>query len=132
MKKRKPKILTRYNAASPTEFLHYVGNLPMRYLCRKLGRHERTIKDWMNGRAVIPPWAVAVLRLDALELELMRDQMGYTEIERRIQQPASIPARLLRPPANESLYASPLIRSELSTPAVPGANNDAMYAGTRE
>ncbi|CAB3775222.1 hypothetical protein [Paraburkholderia humisilvae] len=83
MTKRKPKILTRNNAASRNEFLYYARSLPMRHLCRTLQRHERTVKDWMKGHAVIPS---PVLRLQALEFELMRDQMGYTAIEREQRQ----------------------------------------------
>jgi hypothetical protein len=33
MKTRKPKILTRHNAAPLNEFLYYAGTLPMRHLC---------------------------------------------------------------------------------------------------
>ncbi|MEW6339594.1 MAG: hypothetical protein RXR20_09220 [Paraburkholderia sp.] len=108
MTKRKPKILTRNNAASPAEFQYYARSLPMRHLCRTLQRHERTIKDWMAGKAVIPPWAVAVLRLQALEYELMRDQMGFTAIEREAAQQASQPVIKPRPAANDALFVHQL------------------------
>jgi hypothetical protein len=106
MTRRKLNILTRHNAASPNEFIYYARSLPMRQLCRTLGRHERTIKDWMNGKSVIPPWAVAVLRLQALEYEFMRDQMGFTAIEREAASPSfqTLP-RARRPAANEPKYA---------------------------
>ncbi|GAB7524047.1 hypothetical protein PBS_30320 [Paraburkholderia sp. 2C] len=129
MTKRKPKILTRSNAASPNEFLHYARSLPMRHLCRTLGRHERTVKDWMNGKAVIPPWAVAVLRLQALEYELMRDQMGFTAIEREARRQDDIPSRLLTPPANEAAYASPLTINAQPDDATPPIRIDPEYAG---
>jgi hypothetical protein len=129
MSTRKPKILTRSNAASPNEFLHYARSLPMRHLCRTLGRHERTVKDWMNGKAVIPPWAVAVLRLQALEYELMRDQMGFTAIEREARRHDDIPARLLTPPANEALYASPLAPAAQPADAAPRVRIDSTYVG---
>jgi hypothetical protein len=105
MSTRKPKILTRHNAASLNEFQHYARSLPMRHLCRTLQRHERTIKDWMAGKAVIPPWAIAVLRLQALEYELMRDQMGYTALEREAATQAPQPVIKPRPAANDGLFA---------------------------
>ena len=108
MSTRKPKILTRHNAASLSEFQYYARSLPMRHLCRTLQRHERTIKDWMAGKAVIPPWAVAVLRLQALEYELMRDQMGFTAIEREAAQQALQPVIKPRPAANDALFAHQL------------------------
>jgi hypothetical protein len=50
------------------------------FLCpttkQTLNRSERTIRNWLNGTKVIPPCAVAVPRLQALEYELRFDQMG--------------------------------------------------------
>ena len=108
MATRKPKILTRHNAASLNEFQHYARSLPMRYLCRTLQRHERTIKDWMAGKAVIPPWAVAVLRLQTLEYQIMRDQMGFSAPEREAAQQAPQPVIKPRPAANDALFAHQL------------------------
>ncbi len=105
MTTRKPKILTRHNAASLPEFLYYARGLPIRHLCRILQRHERTVKTWMNGQAVIPPWAVAVLRLRMLEHELMKDQMGLTAIERERRSSAPQPVIKLRPSANDRQFA---------------------------
>jgi hypothetical protein len=81
----------------------------------------------MNGKAVIPPWAVAVLRLQALEYELMRDQMGFTAIEREARRQDDIPARLLTPPANEALYASSLTDAPPEN-AAPHIRIDPTYA----
>lgn len=105
MTHRKQKILTRHNAASLNEFHHYARGIPMRQLCRLLQRHERTVKTWIGGKAVIPPWAVAVLRLRTLEHELMKDQMGLTAIEheQREKQPTQVIQR--RPAANERQFA---------------------------
>jgi hypothetical protein len=106
MTTRKPKILTRHNAASHNEFLYYATGIPMRQLCRILQRHERTVKTWIDGKAVIPPWAVAVLRLRALEFELMRDQMGLTNIARGEPSKQPRPAvQHRRPAANEQQFA---------------------------
>ncbi|RKP46861.1 hypothetical protein [Trinickia fusca] len=100
---RKP--LTRHNAAPLAEFLYYANGLPMRYLCRTLQRHERTIKSWMSGQAVIPPWAVAVLRLRLLERDLIRDQMGLTAIEQEQRLKKPQPVIRPRPAANEEQFA---------------------------
>ena len=100
----KQRILTRHNTASLPEFQHYARGIPMRQLCRLLQRHERTVKTWITGKAVIPPWAVAVLRLRILEHELMKDQMGLTAIQReqRAKEAAQIIQR--RPAANERQF----------------------------
>jgi hypothetical protein len=105
MKSRTPKILTRHNAASLNEFLYYATGIPMRQLCRILQRHERTVKTWVTGNAVIPPWAVAVLRLRVLERELIRDQMGLTAIAREHDSRQPQPVIQRRPAANERQFA---------------------------
>ena len=105
MTTRKPRILTRHNAASLPEFLYYAKGIPMRQLCRILQRHERTVNTWISGRAVIPPWAVAVLRLRMLEHELMKDQMGLTAIEREQRLSPPQPVIKLRPSANDRQFA---------------------------
>ncbi|MFM0731089.1 hypothetical protein PQQ52_11425 [Paraburkholderia sediminicola] len=128
MSKRKIKILTRHNAAPLNEFLYYARSVPMRHLCRTLGRHERTVKDWMGGKAVIPPWAIAVLRLQALEHELIRDQMGFTEIEREAAQPRGIPRRFLIPPANDQFCAVQLQLDIQSAATESRPRPDSTYA----
>lgn len=102
---RKPKIFTRYNAASLNEFQYYARSIPMRHLCKTLQRHERTIKEWLTGKAVIPPQAVAVLRLQALEYEIMRDQMGFSALKREAAERAPQPVIKLQPAANDALFA---------------------------
>lgn len=76
----------------------------MRHLCRTLQRHERTVKRWMDGKTVIPPWAVAVLRLQTLEYELMRDQMGFTALQREIDDAKPQPVIAPRPAANDAAF----------------------------
>jgi hypothetical protein len=94
------KILTRHNCASPREFAYYAARYPMRHLKQMLNRSERTIRDWLAGNKVIPPWAVAVLRLQALEYELRLDHMGYErpQYELEVIDPRQAPA------ANDSRY----------------------------
>ncbi|TKC81427.1 hypothetical protein FAZ69_27745 [Trinickia terrae] len=103
MTKRQRPFLTKHNAASPSEFLYYASGMPMKYLTRILQRHERTVKAWMAGKAVIPPWAVAVLRLRHLEHELTLDQMGVQAIQREPQ-----PIVQRRPAANEPHFVCQL------------------------
>lgn len=105
MTHRKQKFLTRHNAASLPEFQHYARGVPMRQLCRILQRHERTIKTWLAGKAVIPPWAVAVLRLQTLEHDLMKDQMGLTAIEQDQHAKSTKQVIRRRPAANEDQFA---------------------------
>jgi hypothetical protein len=105
MTHRKHKILTRYNAASLSEFQHYARGIPARQLCRILQRHERTVKTWLAGKAVIPPWTVAVLRLRTLEHELMKDQMGLTAIDHQQRAKNALHVIRRRPAANEGEFA---------------------------
>ncbi|MFM0286905.1 hypothetical protein [Paraburkholderia megapolitana] len=124
MTTRKYRILTRYNAAPINEFLYYARGIPMDHLCRMLNRHPRTISRWTHGHAVIPPWAVATLRLQTLEYQIMRDQMGYTALEREYeskreaQRPPAIPLKHRTPAANEAVY-EPRTRHQLPLPGFP-------------
>ncbi|MGH8777968.1 hypothetical protein [Paraburkholderia sp.] len=112
---RKHHFLTRHNAASLNEFQYYARGIPTNYLCRMLQRHPRTIRRWTSGQAVIPPWAIATLRLQTLEHQLIRDQMGYTAIERDAQRPPAIPLKHTMPAANEAVY-EPRTRHQLPLP----------------
>ncbi|TKC87286.1 hypothetical protein FAZ69_18315 [Trinickia terrae] len=105
MTKRQRPFLTKHNAASPSEFLYYASGMPMKYLTRVLQRHERTVKAWMAGKAVIPPWAVAVLRLRHLEHEMTQDQMGLRAIQREQQARERQPVIQRRPATNDEQYA---------------------------
>ena len=118
MKTRKYRILTRYNAAPLNEFLYYARGIPIEHLCWMLNRHPRTISRWTHGHAVIPPWAVATLRLQTLEHQIMRDQMGYTALEREAQRPPAIPVKHTMPAANEAIY-EPRVRHQLPLPGFP-------------
>jgi hypothetical protein len=100
------KTITRYNAASPTEFAHHASRLPMRYLCRTLNRSQRTIRRWLDGSHVIPPWAIAVLRLRRhLEHELLKDQMGISASNHQRAHQDAKASTERRPAADEHHYA---------------------------
>jgi hypothetical protein len=109
------KILTRHNCASPREFAYYAARYPMRQLKQILNRSERTIRDWLAGNKVIPPWAVAVLRLQALEYELRLDQMGYERPQHEIE---VIDPRQARA-ANDSSYEEPAATQPHASTARP-------------
>jgi hypothetical protein len=109
------KILTRHNCASPREFAYYAARYPMRHLKQILNRSERTIRDWLAGNKVIPPWAVAVLRLQALEYELRLDQMGYERPQHELEviDPRQAPA------ANDTRYEEPAATQPHASTARP-------------
>ena len=90
----------------------------MRELCRTLNRHQRTVQRWLDGATVIPPWTIAVLKLARLEHQLIRDQMGFTALEREAQSPPAIPLRHRMPAANEAIH-EPRARHQLPLPGFP-------------
>lgn len=42
---------------NPTEFAYYAVGVPLPDLARRLRRDERTVRDWLTGRARVP-WRV--------------------------------------------------------------------------
>lgn len=62
---------------NPTELAYYAafwGSVPS--LAKFLRRDERTVRDWINGRARVPWWVPEILRLKRMEAELRHQQMG--------------------------------------------------------
>jgi hypothetical protein len=39
---------------NPTEFAYYAMGIPLPDLARRLRRDERTVRDWLTGRARVP------------------------------------------------------------------------------
>lgn len=70
--------------ANPREFQHYASGLPTAALARYLRCSTATARAWASGKRPPPWWAVAVLRLDALEREEMARQMGYSRMLPRL------------------------------------------------
>jgi len=66
------------------EFQHYASGLPPATLARYLRCSTTTARAWQAGKRPAPWWAVAVLRLDALEREEMARQMGYARLLPRL------------------------------------------------
>jgi len=69
---------------NPTEFAYYAMGRTYADLAKVLRRDERTVRDWLTGRARVPWWVPEIMRLKSLELQLRQRQMfGQVEMERR-------------------------------------------------
>lgn len=65
---------------NPTEFAYYAMGRPLKDLAKSLRRDERTVRDWLSGRARVPWWVPEIMRLRRMELELRQRQMfGHLE-----------------------------------------------------
>jgi hypothetical protein len=62
---------------NPTEFAYYAMGRSLAELARALRRDERTIRDWLSGRARVPWWVPEILRLKRLESEMRYRQMFW-------------------------------------------------------
>lgn len=65
---------------NPTELAFYAMAYPLATLARILRRDERTVRDWLNGRARVPWWVPEILRLKRMEAELRHQQMGMGKL----------------------------------------------------
>lgn len=65
---------------NPTELAHYAMAYPLPNLARMLRRDERTVRDWISGRARVPWWVPEILRLKRMEAELRHQQMGMGKL----------------------------------------------------
>lgn len=68
---------------NPTEFAYYAMGRTHADLARVLRRDERTIRDWLSGRAKLPWWVPEILRLKRMELVDRQRQMFGAIAERR-------------------------------------------------
>jgi predicted transcriptional regulator len=62
---------------NPTEFAYYAMGRTHAELARALRRDERTIRDWLSGRAKVPWWVPEILRLKRLEADMRHRQMFW-------------------------------------------------------
>ena len=62
---------------NPTEFPYYAMGLTLPELSRRLRRDERTVRDWLSGRARVPWWVPEIMRLKHLEAGLRHRQMFW-------------------------------------------------------
>jgi hypothetical protein len=61
---------------NPAEMAYYVMGRTLADVARSLRRDERTVRDWLSGRARVPWWVPEILRLRRMELEHRQRQMG--------------------------------------------------------
>jgi hypothetical protein len=50
---------------------------PLSDLARQLRRDERTIRDWLSGRAKVPWWVPEIMRLKKFEADIIYRQMFW-------------------------------------------------------
>ncbi len=55
---------------------HYAQGIPLADLARRLRRSERTVHDWLNGRARVPWWVPELMRLQHQEHHDQLRRMG--------------------------------------------------------
>jgi hypothetical protein len=64
---------------NPTAMQYYAiwyGNIPE--LAKSLKRSERTVKDWLSGKAKVPWWVPEIMRLQKMEHDdTVRQITGY-------------------------------------------------------
>ncbi len=68
---------------NPTEFAHYVMGRDLKDVARQLRRDEKTVRDWLSGRARVPWWVPELLRLKHLEGEQYRRMLDYYSGQKR-------------------------------------------------
>lgn len=62
---------------NPTEFQYYAMGRPLADLSRSLRRDERTVRDWLSGRARVPWWVPEIMRLRRFEADIRHRQMFW-------------------------------------------------------
>lgn len=65
---------------NPTEMAYYTMGVPLPDLARRLRRDERTVRNWLTGRARVPWWVPEILRLKRMEAEIRHRQMGMGQL----------------------------------------------------
>jgi hypothetical protein len=65
---------------NPTEMAYYAFRYPStKELARSLRRSERSVKDWLSGRAKVPWWVPEIMRLKEMEHhDIVRQITGRT------------------------------------------------------
>jgi len=67
---------------NPAEFAYYAMGRTNAELARALRRDERTIRDWLSGRAKVPWWVPEVMRLQRFEADVRYRQMFWAVEEK--------------------------------------------------
>lgn len=60
---------------NPTEFAYYCMGRSHADVAKTLRRDERTVRDWLNGRAKVPWWVPEIMRLKHMEMADRQRQM---------------------------------------------------------
>ena len=89
---------------NPLELAHYAQPFPLKELAKRLRRSERSVSDWLQGRAKVPWWVPEILRLQHMErVERMRQmQMKAMPLKFRV-----VPAQILQFPAKRESMQEP-------------------------
>ena len=90
-----------------SEFNYYVTGLPLKVIAKRVGRSTRTVSDWIRSKQPVSQWAVAFMRLDHLEYNLMLDQMGARQVSTITKANAKPTEIRPRPAANDDEFVFP-------------------------
>ena len=96
---------------SPAEFEYYATGIDLPTLSRRLRRDERTIKDWLSGKARVPWWVPEIMRLQRMEAVERHRQMGMGELLPRLGVVGAdiieFPPQKQKPPINDQRPSEP-------------------------
>lgn len=67
---------------NPAAFAYYALGRTPADLARALRRDERTIRDWLTGRARVPWWVPEIMRLQRFEAQVRHQQMFWAVQEK--------------------------------------------------
>lgn len=68
----------------PAALAYHAMGIPLPVLAKRLRRSERSVKDWLEGRAKMPWWVPEVIRLQNMEHAERLRQMGMAPIARKL------------------------------------------------
>ena len=110
---------TRYGKLS--EFQHYAMGVPLVDLARQLRRDERTVRDWLSGRASVPWWVPELMRLQRLEKMHVAAQMGFARAYRSLGLVSGEVLELRRHPKKKEPQLTELRLADFDSPKVAEA-----------
>lgn len=93
---------------NPAELAHYAMAYTLKDLARMLRRDERTVRDWINGRARVPWWVPEILRLKRMESVERHRQMGMGVLAPKLGLVLGDVIELRRPPEKQKPQANDL------------------------
>lgn len=70
---------------NPTEFAFYCMGRSNADVAKTLRRDERTVRDWLTGRAKVPWWVPEIMRLKRMEMvDRQRQMFGALGDQKRL------------------------------------------------